>query len=136
MGFPNPKSTATPSPEEIQYCRDVMYINPDLDIEPLGFSLQSGMDDVIRFKFLAKTDDPSKIFDATHVDSAKFKSDFGVYALDPDAKDDWWDVSSQTLVGGNFTVPPPKSQGTRGLNIGFTENDNSTLTIYVLWHET
>ena len=28
-------STTTPTGEQIQYCRDVMYINPELEIEPL-----------------------------------------------------------------------------------------------------
>jgi hypothetical protein len=113
-----------------------MYINPELQIEPLGFFLQPGMDDIIRFKFTARTDDPSVLFDESLIDSTEFNSDFGVYALDPNATDSWWDVSSQKLTGENFTVPPPNSSGTRGLNIGYITNDDGTLTVYVLWHET
>jgi hypothetical protein len=94
------------------------------------------MDDVIRFKFTAKTDDPSLLFDDSQVDASKFSSNFSVSALDPKATDMWWDISSQTLSGGNFSVPPPKSKGTRGLSIGYIKNDDGTLTVYVLWHET
>jgi hypothetical protein len=136
MGYGNPLSTTSPTAEQVAYCRDVMYINPELDIEPLGYFLQPGMDDLIRFKFTAKTDDPSLLFDDSQVDSTAFSPDFYVSALDPTTSEKWWDISSQTLSGGNFTVPPPKSSGTRGLNIGFVKNDNGTLTVYVLWHET
>jgi hypothetical protein len=113
-----------------------MYINPELEIEPFGYCLQPGMDDVIRFKFIAKTDDPSLLFNKSQVDSTKFLPDFRVSALNPKAAETWWDVSSKTLSGGNFTVPPPHSAGTRGLNVGYVTNDDGTLTVYVLWHET
>ena len=129
-------STTTPTKEQIQYCREVMYLNPDVEITPLGFFLQPGMDDTIRFKFIAQTNDPSKLFDGTHVDSTQFKTDFHVYALQPDAPEKWWDVSAQSLTGENFSVPPPNSTGTRGLNIGYIKNADGTLTVYVLWHET
>lgn len=136
LGYPASICTTTPTTAQIQYCRDVMYLNPAVKIEPLGFFLKPGMDDVIRFKFVAKTNDPALVFDATHVDSKKFGPDFRLSALEPGAADKWWDVSKQTLTGGNFSVPPPKSSGTRGLNIGYTKNADGTLTVYVLWHET
>ena len=136
MGYGGNISTTTPTPEQVQYCRDVMYINPELEIKPIGFFLQPGMDDVIRFKFIANTDDPSLLFDSTHVDSSKFGADLRIYTLNPEATESWWDISSQTLIGGNFLVPPPDSPGTRGLNIGFSNNDDGTLTVFVLWYET
>ena len=135
LGYPVSTSTTTPTPAQIQTCRDFMYINPAVQIEPLGFFLQPGMDDVIRFKFVAKTNDPAQVFDSTLVDPKKFGPDFQISALEPGAADKWWDVSRQTLTGGNFSVPSPKSSGTRGLNIGYTQNSERTLTFYVLWHE-
>lgn len=129
-------STTNPSAEQIAYCRKVMYINPTLDIEPLGFHLQPGMDDMIRLKFVAKTSDPAQLFDPAQVDATKFSTSFNLWALDPHALDNWWDVSSQKLSGGNFSVPPPKAQGGRGLNVGYFHNGDGTMTVYVLWHET
>ena len=76
LGYGDDVSTTTPTKEQIAYCRDVMYINPGLEIEPLGYCLQPGMDDVIRFKFTAKTDDPSQLFDKSQVDSTRFSPDF------------------------------------------------------------
>lgn len=113
-----------------------MYINPELEIRPLGFHHQPGRDDVIRFKFAAMTDDPSELFDSSQVDHSAFSRDFGVYALDPKASDPWWDLAGGDLAGGNFSAPPPHSTGSCGLNIGYTEEANGTLTVYVLWHET
>ena len=46
-----------------------MYINPVFDIMPLGYAIETGMDDVIRFKFVAKTNDPSTLFDLAHDNS-------------------------------------------------------------------
>lgn len=136
LGYPASTTTTTPTKAQIQYCRDVMYLNPSVKIEPLGFFLQPGMDEVIRFKFVAHTDDPAQIFDAAQVDSKKFGVGFHLSALEPGATDEWWDVSKHSLTGGNFSVPSPKSSGTRGLNIGYTKNADGTLTVYVLWHET
>ena len=129
-------STTTPSKQQIAKCRDVMYINPKLDIKPLGYAIETGMDDVIRFKFVATIDDPSALFDTAQVDATKFAANFNPSSLHPKAAETWWDLSSKTLSGANFSVPPPNSQGTRGLNIAYVKNDDNTLTVYVLWHET
>jgi hypothetical protein len=42
--------------------------------------------------------------------------------------------STDTL--DRFSVPPPDSQGIRGLNVGYTKNADATLTVHVLRHET
>lgn len=129
-------TTTSPTIAQVTYCRDVMYINPELEIDPVGYSIETGMDDVIRFKFIAKTDDPSILFDPSRVDTKKFADDFTLSTLNPQAPETWWDLSSQKLTGANFTVPPPDSKGARGLNIAYAKNDDGTLTVYVLWYET
>ena len=129
-------STTSPTVDQVTYCRDVMYIQPELEIVPLGYYFDAGLDDVIRFKFIAKTADPAFLFDASHVDATTFTGDFDPSALKPKAAEPWWDLSSQQLSGASFSVPPPKSKGWRGLNIAYTENDDGTLTVYVLWFET
>ena len=107
----NDVSTTTPSKEQAARCRDVMYINPELDITPLGYAIETGMDDVIRFKFVAKTDNPSSLFDSAQVDATRFADNFNPYALHPEA---WWDLSSKSLSGANFSVPPPNSKAHAG----------------------
>ena len=129
-------TTTSPTIDQVKYCRDVMYINPELEIDPIGYSIETGMDDVIRFKFIAKTDDPSILFETSRVNTKKFAEDFIPSSLNPQASETWWDLSSQQVTGANFTVPPPNSKGTRGLNIAYAKNDDGTLTVYVLWYET
>ena len=129
-------TTTTPTIDQVKYCREVMYINPELEIDPVGYSIETGMDDVIRFKFIAKTDDPSILFDTSRVDAKKYSDDFILSTLNPQAPETWWDLSSQQVTGANFTVPPPGAQGTRGLNIAYAKNEDGTLTVYVLWYET
>ena len=129
-------STTTPGIEQVAKCRDVMYINPEIDIKPLGYAIETGMDDTIRFKFVAHTDDPSALFDSNHVDASRFADDFNPYTLRPQSAEAWWDLSSKSVSGANFSVPPPGSKGTRGLNIAYVKNDDNTLTVYVLWYET
>ena len=85
LGYGDDVCTTTPTKEQIAYCRHVMYINPGLEIGRLGYCLQPGLDDVIRFKFIAKTDDPSLLFDKSQVDSTRFSPDFRVSTLDPKA---------------------------------------------------
>ena len=129
-------TTTSPTKDQVAYCRDVMYINPELEIDPVGYSIETGMDDVIRFKFIAKTDDPSILFNPVRIDRKKFVDDFRLSTMKPQAPETWWDLSSQQVTGANFTVPPPDSKGTRGLNIAYAKNDDGTLTVYVLWCET
>lgn len=131
-GFAPAISTSTPTDDQVQFCRKAMYIDEKLRIHPIGFYLQSGMDDLVRFKFIAETDDSSKLFDPRHVDSAKFKARGDLNGLHPDSDTPWWDVSSRPLTGENFVVPP----GIRGLNVGYFDNGDETLTVFVLWHET
>ena len=58
-GYGDDVSTMAPTIEQVNFCRDVMYVNPQLDIEPLGYYMQPGMNDVSRFKFNTKTGDRS-----------------------------------------------------------------------------
>ena len=119
-------STTTPSKEQVAKCRDVMYINPEIEIKPLGYAIETGMDDVVRFKFIAITEDPSTLFDTTQVDATKFAANFNPSSLQSKAAETWSDLSSQTRSGASFSVPPPNSQGTRGLNIAYVKNDDNT----------
>ncbi len=138
LGYGDDISTTSPTSEQIQYCREVMYINPELKIDPKGYYLQPGMDDIIRFKFTAKTDDPKVMFDSSQVDSSQYATGFNIAELAPnsEANSGWWDVGSKELTGANYVVPPPNSAGMRGLNVGYVNNEDGTLTVYVLWHET
>ncbi len=130
-------ATTSPTVGQVTYCRNVMYIQSDLEIVPLGYCLEDGfLDATIRFKFIAKTADPASLFDAAYVDPTTFVDDLDPPVFNQTAGETWWDLSSQHLSGATFIVPPPNSKGSRGLNIAYTDNHDGTLTVYVLWFET
>lgn len=128
--------TTTPSAKQIQHCRKAMYINPDVEISPLGHCLDFGFqDDVIHFKFIAKTDKIEEIFQSEFVSPDKLVPR---NALDPPRyglAQEWWDASQHSLTGGDFFVPDPRTSGDRGLRIGILKNGDGTCTVYSSWLE-
>jgi hypothetical protein len=136
LGYGPEECTTTPSAKQVERCREVMYINPDLKIEPLGYCFKPDLDSSIRFKFLAQTNDPSQVFVSSRVDASKFNDRFRKSALEVNANVGWWDVSSIRLEGGNFEVPSQGGTGVRGLDVGYAKNADGTLTVYVFWWET
>ncbi len=137
LGTPAPEITTTPGRQQIQYCRDVMYIHPELVLEPVGYYYEHGFqDDQIAFKFIARTRQLDGIFDPAFVPPSELVTRKSNIGLERDIGQPWWDSHTQTLIGGNFTVPPPGSQGTRGLNVGIADNGDDTFTVYVYWFET
>lgn len=126
--------TSSPNPEQVAYARQFLYINPELNIEPLGYVEKKGFDYHVRLKFIAKTDDPSFIFDNTEVNSAEFKRNFKLPLPEATIDEPWWDVYDQAVTGGNFCVPKSEEQFWR-LSIGYLKNEDNTLTVYAWRHE-
>ena len=137
FGTPPPDATINPDANQIQYCRDVMYINPDIKIKTLGYYYQHGFqDDSIAFKFTANADAIGDIFLEEFVPKAKLIVRKSSYGLDYDIGEKWWDPTGKNLKGGNFVVPPPNAQGARALNIGIIDHGDNSFTVYVYWFET
>ena len=132
-----PESTATTSPsvEQVNRCRSIMYIKPKLEVESLGHCRDYGFqDDAIHLKFRAKTESISSIFQPEFVSHEKFKSR---QLMDPPRyglADGWWDAK-QPLVGGDFIVPDPRTQSDRRLNIAIMKIDDKNVVVFCSWHE-
>ena len=62
------------------------------------------------------------------MDTTKFKPKF---TLDSNALPSWWDVSAKPLTGGQVALP-----NARFMNVGYSGNDDGSLTVYIMWHET
>ena len=129
--------TTNPSAEQVQHCRDLMYINPNVEISPLGHCRDYGFqDDAVHFKFTAMTDNPNEIFQRKFVPSEKLLPRDALRPPRYGLADAWWDASKQSLIGGDFIVPDPKTNGDRGLHIGILKNNDGTCTVYSSWFET
>lgn len=122
-------STMAPSSEHVKFCQTEMYLNPEVLIEPRGFMLTSGIDKHVLFKFVAHTNDVSKLFLSPPVDTLVMNPK-KVSFLGGMSKD-WWDPPSSGLVGANYDLPSAKH-----MNVAYVANDDDTLTVYIEWGET
>ena len=114
-----------------------MYINSDVEITPDGYFYQEHfLDDEAAFKFTVSVDSVSDIFQSEFVPPEKLAARNSLAELNGNRSPNWWDPSSRSLVGGDFTVPPPNAPGNRGLCIGIAGNQDGTYTVYVRWFET
>jgi hypothetical protein len=136
LGYGPETCTTTPTDEQVKCCREVMYINPELEIVPLGYCIRPGLDATIFVKFVAKTDKPSKLFIREKVDATRFDLGFRRFVTEPKTAVSWWDVSSQRLTGASLIVKSPDSAGDCGLDVAYTHNPDGTMTVYAVWCET
>lgn len=134
---PQLQSTTKPTEEMVEHCRKIMHLDPQLELQPLGFCyFDHFMDDAIAFKFKTKRTD--RLFKAEFVSSDELKRARSTRELGLHLRfdEEWWNPQEQELIGGQFTVPLPGEKGVRGLCIGIANNDDETLTVYVYWFET
>lgn len=129
LKFGRDVETTSPSASDLQRCRAEMYLEPDLDLTPLGFKLEgSGIDDAIWFKFRTEADDLSQVFQEDVVDISSFQEGFS--SLYPVPGLSWWDVEGKAMYGGQVRLPLA-----RVMNVGAVSTE-SGLMVYVLWHQT
>lgn len=128
LDFGNDEETTSPNKAQIERCRSEMYLNPSMQITPLGYKLEgSGIDDAIWFKFKTNISDVNNIFDSKVVDTATFKAGFIFVHEMKELK--WWDVKNKNLLGGQVELPD-----VRFMNVGIEKNDDGYV-VYIMWHE-
>ena len=136
LGVKPPVVSTTPNQEQVDYCRKVMYINPEIEIEPIGYYYEYGFqDDLICFKFDALTDDYAKIFQADVLPVEKLVTQERSRHLDRDIGQKWWDPPKSKFIGGDFSVPDPRTKGDRGFSVAVVANGEGRFTVYVYWFE-
>ena len=134
--FPDPPTeiTENPTPNQIRYCRRIMYIDPGVTITPLGyFHDHNFLDDVIGFKFIAQTDQYGDLFESGQVTVNELLPNYSIGSLPDNPDVEWWPSDSTSLIGGNFRVPSPNSA--EQLSVGIEDNGDGTLTVYVVFFE-
>ena len=136
LGVKPPVTSATPGKEQVTHCRKVMYINPDIEIEPLGYHYEHGfLDDLICFKFEALTGEYAKIFQEDVLPAQKLVMQERSSNLNRDIDQQWWDPPKSKFIGGDFSVPALHTKGDRGLSVAVVPNGKDRLTVYALWFE-
>lgn len=122
--------TESPNTEQVADAREFLFIDPDVEIEPLAYYVKDGMDYMVRFKFIAKTHDPTRLFDRSRVDPSAFRADFDFPPGEEMHREGWWDIFSRPMAGGFFPVPHGRT-----LVIGYIKNNDNTFTVYAWRHE-
>lgn len=108
-------------------CRRLMMLQPDIEVEPIGYKFVSHMDPSLYFKFRAQAASIDQVFLA-EAQTKAFKPGF---ALKGHANTAWWDPEAQPLVGGEIEVPDR-----RYLLIGYFGEGNGWFTVYAYWLDT
>lgn len=128
LEFGNDEETSSPTKKQVDRCRSEMYLNPSMQITPLGYKLEgSGIDDAIWFKFKTDVSEAQEIFDIKVVDTSKFQIGFSFIREMTELR--WWDVKNKELLGGQVELP-----NVRFMNVGIEKN-NEGFVVYIMWHE-
>ncbi len=128
LKFGEDEETTTPTTAQVSRCFSEMYLNPSLELRPLGYKLEgSGIDDGIWFKFETSVD-ISQIFNSTIVNVSKFERGFTFLHEMKELK--WWDVAGKSFLGGQVELP-----NARYMNVGI-EKKGAGYVVYIMWHKT
>jgi hypothetical protein len=108
--------------------REIMFLRPELGVSDEHLRYEPGMDAAMWSKFTVRVKGIDEVFDTSRVNTSEFTQagyDFNVDWID----DAWWDADKRTLIGGEDEV------GGNFMRVGYVDNGDGTLTIYVFWFE-
>ena len=111
--------------------RDKMYLRRDLIIKEQNLWYSPGMDAVMWCRITVEAKNINDVFDPNKVDTTEF-TDVGykIRHATP-ITDRWWDADARHLVGGEVEVDFNKAF----MHVGFANNGDGTLTVYIFWFE-
>jgi hypothetical protein len=108
--------------------REKMCLRPGLVVSDEHLRYGPGMDAAMWSKLTVRVKGIDEVFDTSRVNTSEFTQagyDFNVDWID----DAWWDADKRTLIGGEDEV------GGNFMRVGYVDNGDGTLTIYVFWFE-
>ncbi|MEM7396147.1 MAG: hypothetical protein AAF492_27755 [Verrucomicrobiota bacterium] len=121
--------TTSPTTEQIDKARYMFCLDPELEIEPLGYESFKGFPDWSHsFKFIAKTDDPTAIFESTLIDPGKLLTPYDDRAMDR-CWALWFDLPPRGFSGGSFNTKRDYGGHWR-LDVWYGDNGDGTILVY------
>lgn len=108
--------------------REMMCLRPGLVFSNEHLRYSPGMDAAMWSKFTVRVKDIDEVFDTSRVDTSEFARDGYEFKVDW-IDDAWWDADERQLIGGEDEV------GEDFMRVGYVDNGDGTLTIYVFWFE-
>jgi hypothetical protein len=128
LSFGSDEETTSPTKAQVTRCVREMYINPKIEIRPMGFKLEgSGIDDAIWFKF--ETDaELANIFDSKMVDAGTFQQRSNSAAGVTGPK--WWHLPQKVISSEAIALP-----NARYMSV-YIEKHGKRHIVSIFWHET
>ena len=130
-------ATESPSSEQIQRCREAMFIDTDVVIEAIGYHRRPDFRfNDFAFKFTTTADHIDQIFDSNAIPSSEFVgSKFEDSEFHPgkflDVAESWWDPQSMPLKIARYSNPAAKRSETQFATIGLSRNDDGSFVVFV-----
>ena len=125
-------STDRPTDEQIQLCRNVMFLEPTVEIVPLGFFRRPDFQyDAIAFKFQAKTNGVENIFVDQQIQADELAGEN--FAIQPKVavEESWWTPEDAERFSGNISMLQQAYNRTQELCFAVSQSDQTTLTVFV-----
>ena len=108
--------------------RDKMCIRSGLVVENADFRYSPGFDAAMWCRFTIRADGISEVSTLEGTNTSEFSQDAYEFQVDW-IDDDWWNVDSHELIGGEVEV------GKDFMRVAYGDNGDGTLTVYIFWFE-
>ena len=108
--------------------REIMCLRPGLVVTDEHLRYGPGMDAAMWSKFTVRVKSIDEVFDTSRVDTSEFTQNGYEFRVDW-IDDSWWDADKHRLIGGEDEV------GNDFMRVGYVDNGDGTLTVYVFWFE-
>ncbi|BCX48060.1 hypothetical protein HAHE_19680 [Haloferula helveola] len=109
--------------------REMMALRSGLEVTDEHLRYSPGMDGIMWSRFTVEAKGIDEVFDTSQVDVSEF--DQPGYQLEMNRINDrWWDVKGRKLTGGSIEV-----RNDEFMHVGYVDNGDGTLTVYIYWFE-
>jgi hypothetical protein len=129
LDFGSDYETHSPSQQDLDRCRRVMFLNPGLSFTPLGVSIMdSGIDSAIWLAFDTDTADPAQLFQTNIVDISELTGSTSIQMAP--GQPGWWTAGTSSYVGGQVALPSATF-----MTVAIDTN-RTPFRVYLSWFET
>ncbi|MCH7228353.1 hypothetical protein [Haloferula sp. A504] len=109
--------------------REMMGLRSGLEVRDEQLRYSPGMDGIMWCRFTVEAKGLDEVFDTSLVDVSELNEP-GCQLRGAGSSPRWWDVQTKTLTGGSVEV-----RNDEFMDVGFVDNEDGTLTVYIFWFE-
>lgn len=109
--------------------RDLMALRSGLVVSDEHLRYSPGFDGIMWCRFTVEAKGLDEVFDTSQVNVSGL-NEAGCQVGRTPIGDPWWDVKDKKLVGGSVELRHDET-----LDVGYVDNGDGTLTVYIYWFE-